>query len=171
MTSNKSIPTKPDWKYWRREAITLQEAILISVDIEPRDHLFGEGLSMELKEEIFQRTIIALEGAALVGWVLDKGSSYPYSSYLMIIRLPLFRRWAIDDAGWDTPVEFQKSKGLALNSEISKKKGRPTISEEKIKELYQHHLKNPSLSHDELGEKFKISRASVSNYIKKIANK
>jgi hypothetical protein len=97
----------PDWSYWRLFPVTLDEAVALSLNVDPRPQ-WGSGGGLFTYHLPSDRRNLARR---CVGWSLPAampphGQEAPCHGQ-NLVKLGEFARWALD-RGWDIPVELRE---------------------------------------------------------------
>jgi hypothetical protein len=165
---------RPDWSYWNCDHLSLDNAISLSININPEWKTFnviGRKNTLRISFDYSPRLTNALNWAQDPNclWRYDNPSEFKESNQ---VKLCEFARWVINEKpDWIIPIEFRalvKTKKVLLNENNKSKKGRPkSLKKEDEEKLIQMRINNPIYSHDFLGEHFRISRRTVGNILKK----
>ena len=182
-----------DWNYWLKcRTLTEIEVVLLTLGLDPEsyqtDILAGEhylvndaDLKQKQKDYIRRMGVIEQYRTKSYDFMANDGEWGDYfSANIQKVIVKRFLLWLKnEDMGWDLPNELQAYiEKLDMPSQIQqvknakvveiKPRGRPPkLTAEQEGELVEYYREHQSISHDDLGEKFGVSRKTVGNILKK----
>jgi len=162
----------PTWRLWKRTTATMMEGILLSLNVCPSAYMPGNGMNKLIDEHFWERLQITMDALPFSGWVLDKGSSFPYSSGLVIVDLKKFVSWACDEAEWENlPPEFKALQpkikfGAQPLIEVSNDSRASKVwSKEELEALLKE--SDAGKSNADLAREYGLDRSRISQVLKK----
>lgn len=162
---------RPDWSYWTMHHLSLEDAICLSINITPDWNKYSKHIGR--KNTISINYGYAPRFANASSYAQDSVWRYENMDEVTNqVKLSEFARWVVKEKpDWQLPSEFRalaKISEVLVNENTKSKKGRPqSLKKEDVDKLIQMKIKNPTLSHDFLAEKFGVSRKTIGNYLKK----